>query len=825
VTTGRIPITEAGTSWWSTSRRRIFYDSHTPDWTDPHQRGNIPNPDFPLLSQARPEHDLEVMATAGVDSVVLFAKCQYGNAYYPTEVGRAHSALQGRDLFGEQLRAAHSRGIRVIAYFSNMWDTAAAGAHPQWRLVASPARGSTGRWPALCLLSDYRRYALDQVREIASRYPIDGLWSDILTAGPCVCPRCEAAFEERYGRSMPSSPEEKGWLDLIHFSQDVLYDYLSEQRAVLKEARPKAALIPNFYATTFVDAVLGLSTRHLRLADIGSSEGYTDWHGLRFPSFAASYVRAAIDDGPSEVLVGRFVHTWDFTLRSSAQLRYEAFSVAAHGSAVTIDDQPYATGAIEPEVYERLRPVFTRIAERAQWLEGTRPEPYAGLYASQTSRELESLLGGPENPSHGEQSAQFPPSEPRSTPSDLVAALTGSYLALVESHIPVELIDERARRLGRLGGLGGLGGLASYRVLVLPDVLALSAGEVAAVERFVRAGGGLVVTGPTAVRDIEGTPLTSSPLEDLLGVRFGDRGRFSYPYLKLTSLSLADRLGTRPIPHYGPMVTLELLDADIRVLATRIDPVLETDDRSYWHNNQPAPGAETGKPVIVERRVGQGRVIVSAARLGNNRARLGDGTYRDLIDALVRRAAGADPAVRVQGSHRNTELVLARRGPDLIAHLVTGHPVLSLDVYGAHQPAAIEDVNHEVSVVLRLPPGTTSVARVVDAGEVNVPIRPDHTIELVAPDDWETLVLRTPVDNAPQLPVPTNEAASPDQRSRRTPLCISDQVAHIGAPRSAPWPACRSRWRPSSPPALRAAHPPAARAPRRRPAPPSVPPR
>jgi hypothetical protein len=87
--------------------------------------------------------------------------------------------------------------------------------------------------------------------------------------------------------------------------------------------------------------------------------------------------------------------------------------------------------------------------------------------------------------------------------------------------------------------------------------------------------------------------------------------------------------------------------------------------------------------------------------------------------------------------------VLARRGQDLIAHLVTGHPVLSLDVYGAHQPAAIEDINHEDSIVLSLPPGTTSVTRVVNAEEVDVPIRPDATIELLSPDDWETLVLRT----------------------------------------------------------------------------------
>jgi hypothetical protein len=178
------------------------------------------------------------------------------------------------------------------------------------------------------------------------------------------------------------------------------------------------------------------------------------------------------------------------------------------------------------------------------------------------------------------------------------------------------------------------------------------------------------------------------------------------------------------------------------VLATRIDPVLETDEHSYWHNNQPAPGADTGDPVIVERAVGLGRVIVSAARLGNNRARLGDGAYRDLLDALVRRAAGADPPLRVLGSHRNTELVLTQRGADLVAHLVTGHPVLSLDVYGAQQPAAVEDINQEVSIVLALPAGTSSVARVVDGEEREVAISPDNTVEVTGLGDWETIVLR-----------------------------------------------------------------------------------
>lgn len=726
------PVTASNREWWATSRLRIFYDAHTPDWNDPHQRGLVPDAAFPLFSEADAERDLELIARAGADSVVLFAKCQYGNAYYPSEIGRSHSALDGRDLFGEQLTAAHSRGIRVIAYFSNMWDTAVAGEHPEWALVPLGNRGSTGRWPALCLLSGYRERALAQVREIAERYPIDGLWSDILTAGPCVCDRCEAAFASEYGCAMPKDRGDDAWPDLIAFSKKKLADYLAEQRAVLDEVRPDAALIPNFYATTLVDAVIGLSMEHLDIADIGSTEGYTDWHGLGFPSFASSYIQAGVQGRTSEVLVSRFVHTWDFTMRSEAQLRFEAFTVAAHGSTVTVDDQPYATGALEHEVYNRVAPVFERIRQRAPWLEGAVPTRYAALYASQSARELESILGAEENSSSGEQSAQFPRSEPRTAPSDLVAAITGSYRALTEAHLPVDLIDERPDSLERLG---------EYRVLVLADVLSLSERECEAIASFVRTGGGLVVTGPVAVRDARGRELETSGLADLLGLRFGSLCRYTYPYLRLTEPQLSAELGAWPIPHYGRMRELHDLAPDVEVLARRTDPVLETDDATYWHNNQPAPGRQTEESVIVERRVGAGTVIVSAARLGNNKARLGHGAYRDLLATLVRRAAGAAPLVTVLGAHHNTELVVAERGDQLVVHLVTGSPATAIDLFGARQPAAIEDVASLARVSIRVPEGVTRAVRIVDGAEVEVPIDADRTVEIQDADDWETLVL------------------------------------------------------------------------------------
>lgn len=724
------PLTQPDTNWWSTSRRRVFYDSHTPDFADPHQRGNATGP-FPLLGAVNPERDLQVMADAGVDSVVLFAKCQYGNSYHPTEIGRHHSALQGRDLFGEALTAAHARGIRVIAYFSNMWDVVAASTHPEWALQPSPARPATGRWPALCLLSGYREYALEQVREIAQKYPIDALWSDILTAGPCVCARCQSDFRDVYGRTMPAGRNDSSWIDLIEHSQRVSYDYLEEQRGVLKAERPEAALIPNYYGTTFVDPVTGLSTKHLSLADIGSSEGYTDWHGLGFPSFAASYIQAGMLGRPSEVLVSRFVHTWDFTLRSEAQLRFEAFTVAAHGSTVSVDDQPYPSGAIEPEVYRRLRPVFQRIAEREQWLDGT-PVPFAALYLSESARRLESLLGGAENPSVGEQSAQFPPSETRSSRSDLDAAVAGTYRALVESHIPTQFVDERP---------SSLAGLGRFKVVILPDILSLAEDEVSAITAFVNAGGGLVVTGECGVVDSRGEALT--PLREdirrLLGLEFGQLGGRPYPYLTLGP-ELAAAVGSWPLPHYGRLTPLDLDDVGHTVLANRTEPVLSTDSDTFWHNNQPGPGESTDEPVIVEWTLGKGRVIISSPRLGNNHARLGHSAYRELLAALVLRAAGSAPPVSLEGAHPNTELILSQKGSDLIAHLVTGAPVARLDVFGAVQPASVESVASIAQLQLKVPETVVSARQVVNGGEVELEIRSGF-VELRDLDDWGTLVL------------------------------------------------------------------------------------
>jgi len=73
----------------------------------------------------------DTLADAGVDYATVFAKCNLGFAYYPTEVGTVHPGLQ-RELLGPMLDALHARGIRAAAYLNTGLDHEAANNHRDW---------------------------------------------------------------------------------------------------------------------------------------------------------------------------------------------------------------------------------------------------------------------------------------------------------------------------------------------------------------------------------------------------------------------------------------------------------------------------------------------------------------------------------------------------------------------------------------------------------------------------------------------------------------------------------------------------------------------
>jgi hypothetical protein len=716
-------------SWYSTHLRRVFFDMHLPDWTRPGQSGGQLNDLKGVATRFDPRAIIGQFAQAHVNVVVAYAKCQYGNFYYNTQIGHKHSGLGNLDLLGELTEEAHRHNIRIIGYYSNMWDTEVARAHPDWMKQDATGHTSYDRWPALCLNSPYRDLVQQHLHEMFSRYDLDGMWSDILSDLPCFCPRCQALYRGQFGRPMPRTPEEPGWIHMVRWQQDYLYDYICSTRAVIKALKPDAAYIVNFFGTPYAAPSQGLSFKHLALSDYGSSEGYSEWHGLLFPSYVARYLRAGKLDGPFEVLISRFESTWDFTVRPLEQMRFEAFSVVANGGAVCVDDEPYHDGQLEPLVYTHLTNIFGEIRRRESYVVGAVPFRFAALYHSQKAREIDEVLNPPK-PLEISRTTFFPKSN--HAPSDLLPSLMGAFKAFVEAHIPVQFVDDRTESLATL---------PRYRVVYLPNVLSLSEEEAERLREFVYQGGGLVATGATSLYDEWGRQRENFLLSDLFGVDCAGRGAFTYPYFGFVPGPITQDLTGLLLPHDTAMWQVVPHAADVQIAATRHDPLIETGGEVYYHNNKPAPGPDTGEPAIVYRQVGQGRVVYCAGLPENRYAVLGHVPYRRLIRNMVLWAARSAPPVRVEDL-TNTELVTNVLGNDLIVHLITGMPQRSIP-FGLRRTAdTIEEQVPLYNVRLIIPPQTRQAKRVPQNEILPIESDGDQTwIMLPRVEDWETIQL------------------------------------------------------------------------------------
>ncbi len=85
----------------------------------------------------------------------------------------------------------------------------------------------------------------------------------------------------------------------------------------------------------------------------------------------------------------------------------------------------------------------------------------------------------------------------------------GMYHALVEQRLPFEMVNDRLLDAEHL---------RAFKLLILPNIAALSDAQCAQLRAFVDGGGSLVATFETSLYDEEGRPRSNFGLTDLFGV-------------------------------------------------------------------------------------------------------------------------------------------------------------------------------------------------------------------------------------------------------------------------------------------------------------------
>ena len=419
-------------------------------------------------------------------------------AYYPTQVEFHYPSPYlppGRDLFGELLKEAHGRGIRVIGRFDlSKTQKPVYDAHPEWFMRR--ANGEPVIYNGLystCINGGYyREQALKILSEALERYPVDALFFNMFgnqasdysgnPIGPCHCQSCQA----RYGRPLPSTPD-AAYREFLSRSAREVAARIGE---LIHTQRPGAAFLT--YIPQHVDGIMSESntsaTRPLPL----------------WPYSASDNVNRARNSEPSKMafnLCMSFVDfPWRFVTVPQAEIQIRLFQAMAHGAGPALNMH----GTLDQEDRSALaaaRAVF-------QW-----HARHQELYVGQQSAARVLLLGSRQN------------------------SYRGFFRLLSEQHIPFAVSDNLDWLESRP---------QAFDLVIAPD------GAPAELGRWLGEGGRLLVAG------VGQAPGLTKVVRRWSGVRgyFRVRDHSLFPSLKDTNLLLLDGEYVELEPNPKPLLTL-----------------------------------------------------------------------------------------------------------------------------------------------------------------------------------------------------------------------------------------------------------------------------
>jgi hypothetical protein len=523
-----------------------------------------------------------------INAIVVFAKDMHGYFYYPSAYGPVHPGLSF-DLLGQQVEACRRRGIKVYAYYCCTWDNYLAERHPEWlvfkrdRTTYLPKFDETPGWTALCLANeDLVQLILNHTQECLQRYELDGIWYDmpLPIGGECFCSTCLASL-----RNAGLNP-----FDLAvqrQHKQELLVNFMQRCYHLAHELRPDIQVDFNN------ETRLGLGARAAYLDNIDIEALPTAmWGYLYYPT----NVRYARTFGVSVCgMTGRFQRSWaDFGgLKHPNQLRVELAGIIAQGAQADIGDQMPPSGRLDPAVYETIEQCYAEIEHLEPYLDQAAPVVETAI-----------VVDGLPLDDIGRWE--------REMPSRLSLGVLGLVKLLTEHHLQFDIV-ETANELER------------YRLLILPDNLAVDEQLAARLQAYLSQGGA-VIASHNALRLANADKLWA----EQLGLTYVGESLFAPAYLKLGT-----ELG-RGLPDYE----FALYDgaaqwrpqAEAVVLARLGEPLFQRNATHYTSHAQTPFDHLTDYAAVVQ----QGQLAATAFPVGASYYTHGYWIYREILGRLLR---------------------------------------------------------------------------------------------------------------------------------------------------------------------------------------------
>lgn len=217
-----------------------------------------------VLDPARLAEQLDAMnantVLFGMGGIVAHFRTET-DFHYPSEY-----MPEGADLFGDMLREAKARNMRVIGRFDfSKTQPAVYEAHPEWffRRANGQPVFYNGLYSA-CINGDYYQDHIFKIlAEALERYAVDGLFFNMFgnpsrdysgdSLGLCHCDACQRKFRAKYNRDIPDQPDAEYRQFMFESSRGVA----RRIGDLIHEKRPQAAFLT--YIQEYVDGIMSES--------------------------------------------------------------------------------------------------------------------------------------------------------------------------------------------------------------------------------------------------------------------------------------------------------------------------------------------------------------------------------------------------------------------------------------------------------------------------------------------------------------------------------------------------------------------------------------
>lgn len=501
--------------------RQVHLDFHTSE----HMPG--------VGSEFSEENFREALTLGHLSSITLFSKCHHGWSYHPTKVNAMHPTLN-TDLLGRQLKVCEEMGVRTQIYISAGLDERKFNLYPQFR-VNNLGRDNTllgAHFHQLCLNNDeYLDMLCAETAEVMELYDghFDGVFQDICTPTPCVCPACiETMLQLGLNPEDPADVEKH---------RDIVYNkYTKRICDTVARYNPDMPVFFNCGNIPRNDRSKAYSnTHHLELESLPTG----GWGYDHFP-LSAAYSRVL---GREFVgMTGKFHKSWgEFGgYKHPNALIYETALSVANGAKCSIGDQLHPLGCFEPATYRLIGAAYAEIEKRERWCHDVTAVTDIGIFTTYQDR-------GNDLPD------------------------VGANRILLEGKYLYNIIDDQCN-------------FEDYKLVIFPDVVEFDENLTAKVKAYLASGGKILLSGNSGLTKESGAAANQTFFTDF-GVTYQGRSEIDASYLVPTYEMKPN--GIAPYLMYERGHLIEVSE-DVQVMAHMQDSYFNRSFRRFCsHRNTP----------------------------------------------------------------------------------------------------------------------------------------------------------------------------------------------------------------------------------------------